>query len=222
MAAAQDRPANESRKGDEQITNSKQQSRQRYDKWQQPRPRARLWVVLVQHHHHLLTRNGHWAGLSAPPSVTEKVALHVCVIAPRCDSSSTFRTERTGEEPWPRQATRSRAAWGRNPKAVGARPEGAMKRRAIGPRLMSWRWALSHAESSTLVANGQRPHVAAPHLLSQLARRLAAFPSLYPRSPALQDNTRRRYLPVDLPCRIAVALPLTSHVHRRTLATRLT
>jgi hypothetical protein len=46
---------------------------------------------------------------SAPPSVTEKVALHVCVIAPRCDSSSTFRTERTGEEPWPRQAIRSRA-----------------------------------------------------------------------------------------------------------------
>jgi hypothetical protein len=109
MAAEQDRTANESRKGDEQITNSKQQSRQRYDEWQQPRPRARLWVVLVQHHQDLLTRNGHWAGLSAPPSVTEKVALHVCVIAPRCGSSSTFRTERTGEEPWPRQAIRSRA-----------------------------------------------------------------------------------------------------------------
>jgi hypothetical protein len=218
MAAEQDRTANESRKGDEQITNSKQQSRQRYDKWKQPRPRARLWVVLVQHHHHLLTRNGHWAGLCSTQRYGEGCAACVrnCA-ALRQQFHLPHRESRRGTV-----AQTGHSKQGRNPKAVGARPEGAVKRRAIGPKLMSWRWALSHAESSTLVANGQRPHVAAPHLLSQLARRLAAFPSLYPTSPALQDNSRRRYLPLDLPSRIAVALPLTSHVHRRTLATRLT
>jgi hypothetical protein len=133
IAAGQDRTANESSKGDEQIINSKRQSRQRHDKWHRLRPRARLWVVLVQHHHDLLTRNGHWAGLCSTRRHGEGCAACVrnCAVL-RQQFHLPHRENQRGTV-----AQTSHSKQGRNDEAVGARPEGTMKHRAIGPWLMS-------------------------------------------------------------------------------------